>query len=436
MRYILLFFVALLFSACTQLRIIDYAEIQDLKELPQETGAYAYVKDDNTTIYDIQNSYEGNYFRPWNMQSIKTDADQIKWPFRSYMPSNSYGENLKPLSQDWFDKMYKRSNFSNYATVNLKAITLRASSLRSFPTDKPIFKDPNKAGEGFPFDYLQNSSVHANEPIFVSHYSDDGAWVYIFTSYASGWVHSYDISYIPERNIDIFKDSKKIYITIDGYPIKDESGQFVFYSQVGMILPLMSENESSYEALAITKGKENIPIYTKVVIPKSAATINVLALNRENITRIGDEMTRSNYGWGGMYKERDCSSMVRDMFTPFGIWLPRNSYQQSRVGKVISLKNLNDDEKIAVIKENGIPFETLLHRKGHILIYAGVYNGKIVVMHNMWGVKTKKGDKTGRIIVGKTVFSSLEIGKEQKFYDEKSSLLRKIDSMNILTLRP
>ena len=148
MRYILLFFVALLFSACTQLRIIDYAEIQDLKELPQETGAYAYVKDDNTTIYDIQNSYEGNYFRPWNMQSIKTDADQIKWPFRSYMPSNSYGENLKPLSQDWFDKMYKRSNFSNYATVNLKAITLRASSLRSFPTDKPIFKDPNKAGEG------------------------------------------------------------------------------------------------------------------------------------------------------------------------------------------------------------------------------------------------------------------------------------------------
>ena len=51
-------------------------------------------------------------------------------------------------------------------------------------------------------------------------------------------------------------------------------------------------------------------------------------------------------------------------------------------------------------------------------------------------MKTKKGDKTGRIIVGKTVFSSLEIGKEQKFYDEKSSLLRKIDSMNILTLRP
>ena len=87
-------------------------------------------------------------------------------------------------------------------------------------------------------------------------------------------------------------------------------------------------------------------------------------------------------------------------------------------------------------KENGIPFETLLHRKGHILIYAGVYNDKIIVMHDMWGIKTKQGDKTGRIVVGKTVFTSLEVGKEQKFYDEKSSLLRRIDSMNIITIRP
>ena len=436
MRYILLFLTMLFFTACTSLRTLDYGDIQDLKELPQQTGAYAYVKDENVSISDIQNSYEDNYFRPWNMDSIKTDIEQVKWPFRSYTAKNSYGENLKPLSQEWFDKMYKRSNFDSYATVNKKAITLRFANLRSFPTDKPIFKDPNQAGEGFPFDYLQNSSVHANEPIFVSHYSDDGAWAYVFTSYASGWMHSYNIAYIPEQNMDIIKNSKKIYIITDGYPLKDENNQFVIYSQVGMIFPLIDEKDDSYEALAITKGKENTAIYTKVIIPKNIASVDVLELNRENITHVGDEMLKTKYGWGGMYQERDCSSMIRDMYAPFGIWLPRNSYQQSRVGKVISLKDLSDDEKKEVIKENGIPFETLLHRKGHILIYAGVYNDKIIVMHDMWGIKTKQGDKTGRIVVGKTVFTSLEVGKEQKFYDEKSSLLRRIDSMNIITIRP
>ncbi len=63
-----------------------------------------------------------------------------------------------------------------------------------------------------------------------------------------------------------------------------------------------------------------------------------------------------------------------------------------------------------------------------------VYDNKVVVMHNLWGIKISGDGKDGRIIVGKTVFSTLEIGKEQKFYN--GSLLSKLDSMNILTLKP
>ena len=436
MKYLLAVLIPVLFTACSSLKTLDYGDIEDLKELPQKTEVYTSVKDANATLLDAQNNYEMHYYRPWTMECITTDIEQIKWPFKIYTAKNSYGENLKPLSEEWFTKMYERSNFESYATVNQKAITLRFSNLRAFPTDKPLFKNPNQAGEGFPFDYLQNSSVHANEPVFVSHYSDDGAWVYVFTSYASGWMHSYNIVYLPKQNIELIEDARKISVITDGYPIKSEDDRFVFYSQVGMFLPLVEERENDYIALAITKGRDNSPVYTKVVIPKTIASLQTLTLTPANISHIGDEMLKTKYGWGGMYQERDCSSMIRDMFAPFGIWLPRNSSQQARMGKVISLKDMSDEEKIATIKENGIPFETLLHRHGHILIYAGIYNDKIIVMHDMWGIKTKQGDKTGRIVVGKTVFSSLEIGKEQEFYDEKSSLLRRIDSMNILTLKP
>ena len=41
-----------------------------------------------------------------------------------------------------------------------------------------------------------------------------------------------------------------------------------------------------------------------------------------------------------MYQERDCSSTLRDLFTPFGLWLPRNSGQQAGEGIYISLKDL------------------------------------------------------------------------------------------------
>ena len=327
--------------------------------------------------------------------------------------------------KEWFDAMYKRGNFTQYATLSLDAISVDSLNLRGMPTDKPLFKNPNQAGEGFPFDYLQNSSVHPNEPLVVSHYSDDHAWVYVFTAYASGWVHANEIAFVSEQDIQKFELAKKIYIITDGYPLQDKDNQFLAYSRVGMILPLLEEVPNGYTALFISRDETSKPIYKEVFIPKIVASSSILKFNQQNIAHISDEMLKSTYGWGGMFQERDCSAMTKDFFTPFGIWLPRNSAQQAKVGKIVSLKSLSDDAKRKIIKEQGVAFQTLLYMHGHILIYAGVYNNKIIVLHDMWGIRTKNGSKTGRILVGKTVFSTLEIGKELKFTDPNNTLLKK-----------
>ncbi len=141
-------------------------------------------------------------------------------------------------------------------------------------------------------------------------------------------------------------------------------------------------------------------------------------------------MLKSNYGWGGMYGQRDCSSTLRDAFIPFGIWLPRNSLQQSKLGDVISLEGLSDEAKIATIKEKATAFKTLLYKQGHIVLYVGTYKGKVVVFQNTWGIKTDKDGIEGRFIVGKTLFSTLQIGEDLKEYDEDAGLLRNLKSMN------
>jgi hypothetical protein len=51
----------------------------------------------------------------------------------------------------------------------------------------------------------------------------------------------------------------------------------------------------------------------------------------------------------------------------------------------------------------------------------------------MWGVKTKKDGKSGRFIVGKSVISTLEIGKELKYYDKEHSILSKVKGIVILS---
>ena len=148
-----------------------------------------------------------------------------------------------------------------------------------------------------------------------------------------------------------------------------------------------------------------------------------------------DDVSKTNYGWGGMYGQRDCSSTLRDMFAPFGIWLPRNSFQQSKIGKVIDLSSLTDDEKIGIIKEKAIPFQTLLYKRGHIVLYVGTINDEIIIFHNTWGIKTKEVEKEGRVVIGKTIFSTLKLGQNQKNYDKEAEILRNLRSMNIVTNR-
>ena len=48
-------------------------------------------------------------------------------------------------------------------------------------------------------------------------------------------------------------------------------------------------------------------------------------------------ISRQPYGYGGLYDNRDCSAMTRDLFAPFGLYLPRNSSEQARGGKVVPL---------------------------------------------------------------------------------------------------
>jgi len=406
--------------------------ISDLDQFDQNISSYLINFKNRGLIGDIH-KYENSYFKPWNLKRIDIPLEDAKWAYKAFTVKNSYGENLKLLDDSFFQDIYERSNFQAYASLNRTAITLKALDIRAFPSDKPLLMDPSKAGEGFPFDYLQNSTIAPNKPILVSHYSRDKEWVFIESSFAFGWVKARDIVYIPRKYIKLYKDAKKLFFIQENIPIYDRYNNFLFRSRIGMMLPEIENPSSKYALLAIANYKNTQAYYIESKVSKDIVHEGILEFNRENITMIFNEIRETKYGWGGMYGDRDCSSTLRDFFAPFGIWLPRNSYKQSQVGKVISLEGLTNQEKLLKIKEDAIPFETLLYKRGHILLYVGIVNGKVIVFHNTWGIKTKQNGKEGRFIIGKPIFSTLEVGKNLKYYDKKSSLLSNLKSMNILT---
>lgn len=439
MRYIALVIVSLFFISCAtkENAVVKLEkkniEIYKISNVPQDVEFFTKNAPENRDKVAIQSKYEKYYFNVWNYEKPRDSINEVKWPFRAYGVKNSYAENFHPQSQEFFDSMQINSNFDNYASLNARAITLRHVDMRVFPTIKPLLRDPNIDGEGFPFDYLQNSTLGANKPLFVSHYSKDREWVYASSSFASGWIKSSEIVFLDKEHTNAWQNAQQIFFTKDNQPIYDSKGNFLFASELGTLLSLISEDEDSFTALAISSYKNSKPLYEKVKISKEIAKKEALSLNKDSLNAIMSEVFKNNYGWGGMYKQRDCSSMLRDMYAPFGIWLPRNSGQQSRVGKVISLQKMSDEEKISTIKLNAIPFETLLYLPNHIVLYVGLLNDEIIVFHNTWGVKTIEEGKKGRAVIGKTVFSTLEVGSDLSNYDKQNSILKNLKSMNIIT---
>ncbi len=407
-------------------------KVNDLERFEQSITPYVEQNwIDRENLFDVQNAFDDRYFSVWSYSVPPQKVEEVSWPLRAFR--GGYGSNLRPVPPVWFEAIASLCNFGSYGTLNQKAITLKWMDIRALPTDKPLYNNPSLPGEGYPFDLLQNSSVNYNEPIFISHTSKDGAWSYIFTNNASGWVKSDGISIINNQTIETIKKSDKVFIIEDNLPLRNEQNRFFTYSRIGMVLPLDHvKGEAYYVKIYDRNNTVNI-----VSIPKRSAHIGVSKINKKDLITIGNQLLKNTYGWGGMYGERDCSSMIRDMVTPFGIWLPRNSAAQSRKGEVISFEGMSNDEKVSMIKTKGVPFETIIYLKGHVLLYIGTYQDNVLVMHNIWGIRTidKEGNK-GRHIIGKAVISTLELGAELEEYDPTMKLLNRAVSMNIFTRTP
>ncbi|NWF67120.1 MAG: SH3 domain-containing protein, partial [Campylobacterales bacterium] len=382
--HVLLFILLILLSGCS---LKDGHLLQDIKNYPQYVEPYLSNIDINLTIETQlihDKEFNDKFFSPWSDKNFTISANEAFWAFNVYTKSKSYyGENRVKIESNWFDIVLNNANLSAYNTLNKKAISIKNSQIRDMPTNKPLFLDFDKAGEGYPFDYLQNTLLKANTPILISHYTLDGSFAFIKTHFGYGWIDSRDIAYIDEVSINLFKSSKLLVVIQDNIPIKDYlHEEYLFYAKVGTIFPISNITDDGFEILVAKKGIDKSSSFVKSYISKKNGNIKPISFTKENIAIVGNSLLNENYGWGGYLENRDCSSLTQDFFAPFGIWLPRNSKAQSTKGAILKLENLTNDEKVKLINRYAIPFMTLVYLKGHVMLYIGSIDGTPIVLHN------------------------------------------------------
>ncbi len=412
-------------------------EVADLAEVPQSLAWFAgrapvaLLRTEDGAARDMRH-FRRRFFAAW--QSAKPSRDTLKF-FRTVLEGSrlGYAENLRPWSADAWAEVRENADMASCPGKARAAITTHGTDLRLAPTLRPRFARVEGAGQGYPFDDLQQTALPVGTPLTVFHATRDGAWFFVETPLAEGWIQARDVAFVDRDVQNLWQSAPLAAFLADGIPLRP-AGVYQAGAGLGTVLPLASRN-GVFAVFVPVRRPDGYAEAVPVPIPegKNALVPMPLKFTAQTVARLGDGMLGQSYGWGGLYGNRDCSAMMHDLFVPFGIWLPRNSAAQARSGLFSSLEGRSAKEKDAAILREAEPFRTLLWMKGHIGLYVGKHGGRPVFFHNVWGVRSRLNDgREGRVILGRAVLTTTSPGRERPDVRQQDLLIERMRGMSLI----
>lgn len=384
-----------------------------------------YQKSQLKKFYNHYYSTDAQGLSPWSEQMVRFVLPKVKANELEILDDFSnqnkaqldrhYGENFKEHDQGWWNRIKQNMDLNSLDSSDFKeenkAIAVSNTFARALPDLAPDFYHASLPGQGFPFDNLQESTLWAGTPLYVISTSQDKAWSLVLTPDAYfSWVKSSDLAYVSSEFINQWQQAAQknlVAITKTETSIIDAQQQFQFSGYIGAVFPLVERKEGITSILIPVKNEHNNALIKTAFINSRAADLMPLTASKKNIVKIIRQLQNRPYGWGGAYFYNDCSQEMKSIFTPFGIWLPRNSAQQSKLNSGLDLLKATPNERINTLKTKGHPLMTLIYIGGHVMLYVG--NKKMdtnemeaISYQNVWGLSPKNKDK--RYVIGQSLF--------------------------------
>lgn len=427
-------------SSPSEQTALHLSELADLASIPQNAEACLHPETADRPLIPPaaamkwHATFREKHFAPWHREEPTTSAEIAFRGIERFRSEPIFGENMLQRGKEWVDAFRRSTAMESYPNTKRKAIAVTNSSLRLLPTFEPVFYDFDLPGEGYPFDHLQVSTVWGGTPLFLAHTSADGSWVLVETPFAAGWMPIEAIAFVDEAFMRAYETERLAALIQDQVPLSGSDSGFRFMGRLGTVLPLAAEEGDALEIWLPASETDRRAVLIRGKVSRETGGVMPVPITPRNIAALVNQLLGQSYGWGGLYGNRDCSATLKDLFTPFSIWLPRNSPRQAAAGDFIPLHNLDLPDKERLIREKGIPFLTLLWMPGHIMLYLGESSGRPLVFHNTWGIKTKAPQgKEGRHIIGRAVITTLQPGIElPDILLPQGNLLYRIEGMTLI----
>lgn len=401
-----------------------------------------YPKKEVTIPDSTCNAFIKNFFFPWTSEpkELLSSLDAFPGKELSYLDNylnddEWYGENKKPHKKAQREEVVNNVATEGFPNFLHKGIVIAHTNLRRIPSYRPGFDTYSKAGEGYPFDYFQETNLWANTPLQLLHITNDKQWCYVISPYYKGWVAMHDLAVVSKDFMEEWKTGNYAMPLSDKILLANLESNYALNAKMGMVLPFEeATNSEIILAFYANADEDQNAKILKAEVPKNSVALNDFEFEPTNLKHLVSNLIGRPYGWGGNLENRDCSSLIRDMMSTYKIWLPRDSKDQIEIGRRYELTG-NEEEKMKMIKDKGIPFRTILRKKGHNMLYVGnAPNGDPLIFHAIWGLKTtysnreltefltdypiegihaeENGNLRGRHIIGEAVITSVNAGSE------------------------
>lgn len=378
-----------------------------------------------------------NYIYTYDTASGDYIKEQVK-------PLAQHGRNTcdaQLYSDDWINNLGIAVNIKQFTNHNYdslrRGITTDNLNARLLPTDEAYFLDCTLPGEGPPFDHLQDSAVWAGTPIYIlgeATYQGE-KWNLIVTPDLIAWVKKSGIALASESFIQSWQATAKAGLVAINSPINKknllitdtEQGISHFLGYIGAIFPLVKDSTQGYTVLIPTSdNQQQAQIHHSYLNHQDAVKIPYLPTPR-HFSEIINNLIGRPYGWGNFGFNNDCSAELKSLYTPFGIYLPRHSSEQVKIGYRVDLSAQSPAQRLTYTIQNVHPFMTIVYITGHVFMILGNYpnpfDGAIepLTYQNRWGMRPKTGPDM-RAVIGRALLLPILMP-----YPENTNLLSLVE---------
>ena len=358
--------------------------------------------------------------------------------------------NLKgnKISKNKKEDLMNNSNLDNIEDkIDVKfGVLIKRANLRAFPTEE-VFA--TKA-ETIDQDILQLTALSVGTPLAILHISNDKKWYYIQAMRYRGWVKKEKVAHARSREeaLTYYESDKFLVVTesrveTEPNPFDQQISNILF--QMGDKIPLVENDEmpesipennqqaqspeGAYVIWLPVKDNDDKLNFKKALIARSNdLNEGYLPYNRGNLIKQAFKLLGERYGWGGLFRRRDCSRFIMDIYRTVGIQIPRDAgFPQEKIaeGKDYEFNgDLNERKKVLNDLEPGDP----IYMKGHVMMYLGKDREKHYLIHSGsgYGKKDKEGNYKEVTVHGVFVMKVDQLMKSsEKSYLESFSLGRK-----------